>query len=91
VELPYIVDKNEEAVSLFLNSFHQRLGSRPDLRIELGRTDSVHPYHDGGIKTVIAARGPGHMGHTPNEYIDTNRLLEFTEILLTILEKPKSR
>ena len=87
VQLPYIVDKNEEAVSLVLDSFHQRFGFRPELRIELGRTDSVYLYHDGGIKTVIA--GPGHMGHTPGEYINTDRLFEFTEVLLTILEKPK--
>jgi len=89
VQLPYIVDRNEEVVSLVLDSFHQRLGFRPDLRIELGRTDSVYLYHDGGIKTVIA--GPGHMGHAPNEYINTDRLLEFTEVLLTVLEEPKSR
>jgi len=89
VQLPYIVDKSEEAVSLVLDSFHQRLGFRPDLRIELGRTDSVYLHHDGGIKTVIA--GPGHMGHTPGEYINTDRLLEFTEVLLTVLKKPKSR
>lgn len=87
VQLPYIIDKNEEAVSLVLDSFHHKLGFRPNLRIELGRTDSVYLYHDGGIKTVIA--GPGHMGHTPGEYINTDRLLEFTEVLLTILEKPK--
>jgi acetylornithine deacetylase/succinyl-diaminopimelate desuccinylase-like protein len=89
VQLPYIVDKNEEAVSLVLDSFYEKLGFKPDLRIELGRTDSIYLYHDGGIKTVIA--GPGHMGHTPGEYINTDRLLEFTEVLLTILEKPKSR
>ncbi len=89
VQLPYIVDKNEEAVSLVLDSFHRKLGFRPDLRIELGRTDSVYLYHDGGIKTVIA--GPGHMGHTPGEYINTDRMLEFTEVLLTMLEEPKSR
>lgn len=87
VQLPYIIDKNEEAVSLVLDSFHHKLGFRPNLRIELGRTDSVYLYHHGGIKTVIA--GPGHMGHTPGEYINTDRLLEFTEVLLTILEKPK--
>jgi acetylornithine deacetylase len=89
VQLPYIIDKNEEAVSLVLDSFHQKLGFRPNLRIELGRTDSVYLYHNRGIKTVIA--GPGHMGHAPNEYINTNRLLEFTEVLLTTLEKPKSK
>ncbi len=89
VQLPYIVDKDEEAVSLVSDSFHNRFGFRPDLRIELGRTDSIYLYHNAGIKTVIV--GPGHMGHTPGEYINTDRLLEFTEVLLTILEKPKSR
>jgi acetylornithine deacetylase len=89
VQLPYIVDKNEEAVCLVMDSFHQSLGFRPDLRIELGRTDSVYLYHDGGIKTVIA--GPGHMGHAPNEYINTDRLLEFTEVLLAMLAEPKKQ
>jgi len=89
VQPSYIVDKEEEVVSLILDSFHQRFGFRPDLRIELGRTDSIYLYHEAGIKTVIV--GPGHMGHTPGEYINTDRLLEFKEILLTMLEEPKSR
>jgi acetylornithine deacetylase/succinyl-diaminopimelate desuccinylase-like protein len=89
VQLPYMVDKNEEAVSLVLDSFYKKLGFKPDLRIELGRTDSVYLYHVGGIRTVIA--GPGHMGHAPDEYINTGRLLEFTEVLLAMLEEPKSR
>jgi acetylornithine deacetylase/succinyl-diaminopimelate desuccinylase-like protein len=89
VQLPYMVDKNEEAVSLVLDSFYKKLGFKPDLRIELGRTDSVYLYHVGGIRTVIA--GPGHMGHAPDEYINTGRLHEFTEVLLAMLEEPKSR
>ena len=89
VQLPYIVDRNEEAVSLVLASFFQTLGYKPQLRIELGRTDSVYLYHDGGIKTVIV--GPGHMAHTAGEHISIDRLSEFTEVLLAMLQEPKSR
>lgn len=89
VQLPYIVDRNEEVVSLVLASFFQTLGYKPQLRIELGRTDSVYLYHDGGIKTVIV--GPGHMAHTAGEHINIDRLSEFTEVLLAILQEPKSR
>jgi succinyl-diaminopimelate desuccinylase len=88
VQLPYMVNKNEEAVSLVLDSFYEKLGFKPDLRIELGRTDSTYLYHLGGIKTVIT--GPGHMGHAPGEYINTDRLFEFTEVLLAMLEETKS-
>jgi len=77
--LPYIVDKNEEVVSLVVESVFRTVGYRPSLRIELGRTDSVYLYHDAGIKTAII--GPGHMAHTAGEYINTDRLLEFTEVL----------
>lgn len=79
VQLPYIVDKNEEVVSLVVESVFRTVGYRPSLRIELGRTDSVYLYHDAGIKTAII--GPGHMAHTAGEYINTDRLLEFTEVL----------
>ncbi len=89
VQLPYIVDRNEEVVSLVLASFFQTLGYKPQLRIELGRTDSVYLYHDGGIKTVIV--GPGHMAHTAGEHINIDRLSEFTEVLLAMLQEPKSR
>jgi acetylornithine deacetylase/succinyl-diaminopimelate desuccinylase-like protein len=85
IQLPYIVDKNEEVVSLVVNSVFQTLKHKPSLRIELGRTDSVYLYHNAGIKTAII--GPGHMGHTAGEYIDTDRLLEFTEILRNMLKQ----
>ncbi len=79
VQLPYIVDKNEEVISLVVESVFRTVGYRPSLRIELGRTDSVYLYHDAGIKTAII--GPGHMAHTAGEYINIDRLLEFTEVL----------
>lgn len=89
IQLPYMINKSEEAVSLVLDSFCETLGLKPDLRIELGRTDSIYLYHVGGIKTIIA--GPGHMGHAPGENINTDRLLEFTEVLLAMLQETKSR
>jgi acetylornithine deacetylase/succinyl-diaminopimelate desuccinylase-like protein len=85
VQLPYIIDKDEEVVKLVKKSILQNLEYRPDLRIELGRTDSVYLFHNAGIKTVIV--GPGHMGHSAGEYINTDRLIDFTEVLSTLLEK----
>jgi succinyl-diaminopimelate desuccinylase len=82
VQLPYIVDKNEEVVSLLMDSAIKTLGYQPKIRINFGRTDSIYFYHDAGIKTVIA--GPGHMGHTTGEYINVDRLLEFTELLRNV-------
>ncbi len=85
VQLPYIVDKNEEVVSLTVDSVSHTIGYKPSLRIELGRTDSVYLYHNANIKTVIV--GPGHMAHIAGEYINVNRLLEFTEVLGNMLEQ----
>lgn len=85
VQLPYIVEKDEEVVNLVVDSVFQTLGYKPTLRIELGRTDSVYLYHNAGIKTTII--GPGHMAHTPGEYINTDKLVEFTEMLGKMLQK----
>lgn len=85
VQLPYMVDKNEEVVSLVANSIFDTVGYKPRLRIDLGRTDSIYLYHLAKIKTAIV--GPGHMGHAVNEYINTDRLLEFTNMLRNMLKK----
>lgn len=85
VQLPYIVDKNEEVVQLVTKAITQKTGHKPELRIELGRTDSIYFDQIAKIKTAIV--GPGHMGHAPGEYINTDRLDEFTEILLTMLKQ----
>lgn len=85
VQLPYIIDKNEEVVSLLVNSVFRTLRYKPPLHIELGRTDSVYLYHNAGIKTAII--GPGHMGHVAGEYINIDRLLEFTEVLENMLKQ----
>jgi acetylornithine deacetylase/succinyl-diaminopimelate desuccinylase-like protein len=85
VQLPYTVDKNEEVVSLVVDSVFRTLGYKPDLRVELGRTDSVYLYHNAGIKTAII--GPGHTGHIAGENIDIDRLLEFTEVLVNMLKQ----
>jgi acetylornithine deacetylase/succinyl-diaminopimelate desuccinylase-like protein len=85
VQLPYIVDKSEEVVSLVVDSVFRTLGYKPYLRIGLGRTDSVYLYHNARIKTAII--GPGHKGHVPSEYINVDRLLEFTEVLGNILKQ----
>jgi acetylornithine deacetylase len=85
VQLPYIVNKNEEVVQLATKAITQKIGHKPKLRIELGRTDSIYFDQIAKIKTAII--GPGHMGHTAGEHINTDRLHEFTEILLTMLEK----
>jgi acetylornithine deacetylase/succinyl-diaminopimelate desuccinylase-like protein len=86
VQLPYFVREIEEVVSLVIDSALRALEYRPRLRISLGRTDSMYLYHIAGIKTVII--GPGNKGHIVDEYISTDRLLEFTEVLAMILGKP---
>jgi len=86
-QLPYIVDKNEEVVSLATDSVFRTVGYKPRLRMDLGRTDSIYLYHNAKIKTAII--GPGHMGHAAGEYINTDRLLEFTEILGNMLKQEK--
>jgi acetylornithine deacetylase/succinyl-diaminopimelate desuccinylase-like protein len=84
VQLPYIVNKTAEVVSLVTNSVIHAVGYEPDRLIQRGRTDSVYLYHDAGIETAIL--GPGHRGHCPGEYIDVDRLLEFSRMLGFILE-----
>ncbi len=84
VQLPYMVNKSAEVVSLVTNSVVHTVGYEPDLLIQRGRTDSVYLYHDAGIETAIL--GPGHMGHCPGEYINVDRLLEFSRLLGFMLE-----
>jgi acetylornithine deacetylase/succinyl-diaminopimelate desuccinylase-like protein len=84
VQLPYMVDKGEEVVSLVVDSVFGVAGYKPSLRIDLGRTDSIYLYHNAGIKTAIV--GPGHMGHAAGEYINIDRLNEFTEMLKNMLK-----
>jgi len=83
VQVPYAIDRDEEIVSLVEESISNTLGYTPPIRIELGRTDSVYLYHNAGIKTVIV--GPGHTGHIKGEFIDVDRLLEFTKVLESLL------
>jgi len=85
IQPPYLVDKNHEVVSLAVDSAFRKLGYKPRLRMSLGRTDSMYLYHMAGIKTVIM--GPGNKGHVTNEYINVDRLGEFTEILENMLRK----
>jgi len=85
VQPPYLIDRNDEVVSLVVDSASRKLGHSPRLRISLGRTDSMYLYHMAGIKTVIM--GPGNRGHVVGEYINIDRLTEFTEILGNTLRK----
>ncbi len=85
IQPPYLVNENEEIVSLVVDSSFRKLGCRPRLRIGLGRTDSMYLYHMAGIKTAII--GPGNKGHVTGEYINIDRLNEFTGILGNILKK----
>ena len=85
VQLPYVVDKNEEVVSLVVGSVFRTLGYKPLLRVGLGRTDSVYLYHNAKIKTAII--GPGNEGHVPNEYINIDRLVEFVKVLENMLKR----
>ncbi|MFX0097018.1 MAG: M20 family metallopeptidase [Candidatus Hodarchaeota archaeon] len=87
VQLPYQIDKSEHVVSLVADSAHQSLGYRPEIRINVGRTDSMYLYHMAGVKTVIM--GPGQTGvcHKTGEYINIDRLREFTDLMKTLLSK----
>jgi len=85
VQLPYLVDRNEKVVSLVEDSVFRTVGYKPNIRIELGRTDSIYLYHNAGIKTAII--GPGHMGHEEGEHINTDRVIDFTEILGNMLKQ----
>jgi len=87
VQPPYIVDKNHEALKLAVDSVEGTVGYRPQLRIGLGRTDSMYLYHMAGIKTVIM--GPGHTGHVIGENINIDRLNEFVAILENMV-KPEA-
>jgi len=61
VQLPYIVGKEEEVVELAVRASERVAGYRPQLRVGLGRTDSMYLYHMAGIKTVIM----GSRAHRP--------------------------
>ncbi len=79
VQLPYLIDEGEEVVGLVLGSAVRAFGYEPQLRVGLGRTDSMYLYHMAGIKTVIM--GPGHTGHVMGESISVDRLDEFAVML----------
>jgi len=85
VQLPYLVDESEEVVSLVLDSATRTFGYKPQLRIGLGRTDSMYLFHMAGIKTVIM--GPGHTGHVKGEDISVTRLDEFAAMLKALLSR----
>ncbi|HKZ93638.1 MAG TPA: M20/M25/M40 family metallo-hydrolase [Candidatus Bathyarchaeia archaeon] len=85
VQLPYLVDKEEDVVKLAVKSCERVVGYQPQLRIGLGRTDSMYLYHMAGIKTVIM--GPGHVGHVIGENISIDRLDEFAVMLGHLLKR----
>ncbi|MFX0069293.1 MAG: M20 family metallopeptidase [Candidatus Hodarchaeota archaeon] len=87
VQLPYQIDKSEYVVSLIADSAQKTVGYRPDIRVNVGRTDSMYLYHIAGVKTVIM--GPGQTGvcHKTGEYINVDRLKEFTDLMKTLLSK----
>ena len=85
IQLPYLIEKDHEVVSLAVDSAFQRLGYRPLMRMGLGRTDSMYLYHIAGIETIIM--GPGNEGHVTGEYINIKRLNEFVQILANMLRE----
>lgn len=85
IQLPYMVDKNNETVQLISDSFSQTLGYKPPFRIGLGRTDSMYLYHNAGVKTVIA--GPGSSAHIVGENINVERVQEFANMLENFLKQ----
>lgn len=85
VQLPYMVDKNDENVQLIADAFSQTLGHKLPFRVGLGRTDSMYLYHNAGVKTIIA--GPGHTGHIVDENINVERVREFVYMLENFLKQ----
>jgi acetylornithine deacetylase/succinyl-diaminopimelate desuccinylase-like protein len=85
IQLPYMVDTNNENVQLIADSFSKTLGYKLPFRVGLGRTDSMYLYHNAGVKTVIA--GPGHTGHVVGENINVERMKEFATMLEDLLRK----
>jgi len=85
VQLPYIIDKDEEVAKLAVRASERVAGYRPQLRVGLGRTDSMYLYHMAGIKTAIM--GPGNRGHVVRENISIDRLNEFAAIVENMLRK----
>jgi acetylornithine deacetylase/succinyl-diaminopimelate desuccinylase-like protein len=85
IQLPYMVDRNNENVQLIADSFSKTLEYKPPFRVGLGRTDSMYLYHNAGVKTVIA--GPGHTGHVVGENINVERMKEFATMLENLLRK----
>ncbi len=85
IQPPYLVERDHEVVSLVVDSASRKLGYRPQLRVGLGRTDSMYLYHLAGIKTVIM--GPGNRGHVVGEFINVDRLNEFVGILENVLKE----
>jgi len=87
VQKPYEISKSEYVVKLVTDSFRQTLGYEPLLEINHGRTDSMYLYHMAGIKTVIIGPGQSGVCHRPDEYINMDRLKEFTRVITTLLSK----
>ncbi len=56
VQPAYLIEKEHEVVGLAVDSVRRTVGYKPQLRIGLGRTDSMYLYHVAGIKTVSDAR-----------------------------------
>lgn len=87
VQKPYQLDKSEYVAQLVIDSFRKTLDYEPVLEINPGRTDSMYLYHDANIKTVIIGPGQSGVCHKPYEYINRARLIEFTDVMITLLSK----
>jgi len=83
----YLGDRTHPTVTLAMESIEKVLGYTPQVRVESGRTDSTY-LNEAGIKTVIL--GPGETAHIADEYINVNRLEEFTRVLYQMLKNPAS-
>ena len=72
-------------MKLAVDSVERAVGYSPQLRVGLGRTDSMYLYHMAGVRTVIM--GPGHTGHVIGESINVERLNEFVGILENMVKR----
>jgi succinyl-diaminopimelate desuccinylase len=81
----YLLNRTHPAVTLAKESIQNTVGYLPKFKVESGRTDSIYFDEMAGIKTVIL--GPGETAHIADEFINVQRLEEFSHILYRMLSR----
>lgn len=82
---PYLIEPEHELVEELTKSFSKNLQTRPEYSIIMGGTDATHLKELNKTRTVIFGPGENPICHQPNEYINVNRMKEFTKTLTHFL------